>query len=97
VIPMVRIAGRLNGMFLAWCPALPGCVVYSLSRGEAETRIQQAVSGYLKNLDAALPRELALRLSASRTRSAPIGLKKYPRMAAEAGCAGFHCTADRKE
>lgn len=60
----VRIAGPFDGTYRAWCPALPGCAVYSRSRSEAKARIRQAVRGYLEQLDVALPRELALKLHA---------------------------------
>ncbi len=58
----IRIAGLLDGAYRAWCPALPGCAVYGRSRPEAAARIRQAVRGYLRHLDVALPRELARRL-----------------------------------
>jgi len=56
---MVRIAGPLDGIYRACCPALPGCAVYGRSQREANARIRQAICGYLKHLDVALPRELA--------------------------------------
>ena len=59
MVATVRVAGLLDGTYRAWCPALPGCTVYSRSRQEAGARIQQAVRGYLAHLDVALPRELA--------------------------------------
>jgi predicted RNase H-like HicB family nuclease len=64
----VRIAGLLNGAYRAWCPALPGCVVYGRSRREAKARIRQAVAGYVEHLDFSLPRELGRAIEAgSRT------------------------------
>ncbi len=51
----VKISQRRSGMFRAWCPALPGCVVLGASRGEVETRITKAVEGYLASLNIALP------------------------------------------
>ncbi|KKM20059.1 hypothetical protein LCGC14_1649330 [marine sediment metagenome] len=55
----VKISQRKNGMFRAWCPALPGCVVSAGSRREVETRIAKAVEGYLASLNIALPNALA--------------------------------------
>lgn len=55
----VKISQRKNGMFRAWCPALPGCVVLAGSRLEVETRIAKAVEGYLASLNTALPNALA--------------------------------------
>ena len=64
----VRIAGRCDGTYRAWCPALPGCAVYGSSRHEARTRIGHAVRGYMEHLEVALPRELArhIRLAPGR-------------------------------
>ena len=55
----VRIAGLHDGTYRAWCPSLPGCAVLGRSRREAKSRIRQAVCGYLRHLEVALPRELA--------------------------------------
>ena len=55
----VRILQRNNGMFRAWCSALPGCVASAESRPEVETRIAEAVVGYLASLNIALPNALA--------------------------------------
>jgi predicted RNase H-like HicB family nuclease len=56
---MFKIMELCDGTYHAWCPALPGCVVYGVSRSEAGSRIQQAIDGYMEHLDVALPRELA--------------------------------------
>jgi predicted RNase H-like HicB family nuclease len=60
----IRIAKRPDGSFSAWCPALPGCVVCARTKEAAQSRIQDAVAGYLSSLDVALPRELETRLQA---------------------------------
>ena len=51
----IEIKGRLNGTYQACCPALPGCKVLGLSREDAESKIAQAIEGYLASLDVALP------------------------------------------
>ena len=55
----VKIAGRTGSGFRAWCPALPGCEVFALTREEARKRIALAVEGYLASFNVALPRELS--------------------------------------
>jgi predicted RNase H-like HicB family nuclease len=39
-----------DGMFVAECPCLPGCVSQGKSRKEALTNIQDAIKGYLDSL-----------------------------------------------
>jgi len=58
----VRITRKIDGFYRAVCPALPGCVVFAETRADAESKISQAVEGYLASLDVALPRELDRRL-----------------------------------
>ena len=58
----VHIARRGGREYRAWCPSLPGCMVYGATVQEAKDRIRQAVRGYLSSLEVALPREL-IRLS----------------------------------
>ena len=55
----VKITRISSGAYRAWCPALPGCVVWGASRTEAQEKIEKAVWGYLASLNVALPRELA--------------------------------------
>lgn len=55
---VVRMARQENGMYHAWCPALPGCRVLGDSIAEARSKIQLAVEGYLAHLQDVLPREL---------------------------------------
>ncbi len=59
---VVKMSRQANGMFRAWCPALPGCAVYGECKEEAQVRIRRAVEGYLASLDVALPRELGRQL-----------------------------------
>ncbi len=54
----VRIARESAISFRAWCPALPGCVVWGRTWREARDKIEQAVMGYLTHIEEALPREL---------------------------------------
>ena len=39
-----------DGMFIANCPTLPGCVSQGSTRAEAMTNIQDAIGGYLESL-----------------------------------------------
>ena len=40
-----------DGVFIAECPSLPGCVSQGKSRKEALENIQDAIKGYLESLD----------------------------------------------
>lgn len=39
-----------DGVFVATCPALPGCVSQGRTRAEATENIGEAIEGYLKSL-----------------------------------------------
>lgn len=39
-----------EGVFVATCPALPGCVSQGRTRTEATRNIREAIEGYLKSL-----------------------------------------------
>ena len=39
-----------DGVFVATCPALPGCVSQGLTRAEATDNIREAIEGYLISL-----------------------------------------------
>jgi len=39
-----------DGMFIAMCPSLPGCVSQGTTRKEALDNIQDAIAGYLASL-----------------------------------------------
>lgn len=39
-----------DGVFVATCPALPGCVSQGQTRSEATENIREAIEGYLKSL-----------------------------------------------
>jgi predicted RNase H-like HicB family nuclease len=39
-----------DGVFVATCPALPGCVSQGRTRVEATSNIREAIEGYLKSL-----------------------------------------------
>jgi predicted RNase H-like HicB family nuclease len=39
-----------DGMFVATCPALPGCVSQGRMRVEATESIREAIEGYVKSL-----------------------------------------------
>jgi len=39
-----------DGMFIAECPALPGCVSQGKTRAEAVRNITDAIQGYLESL-----------------------------------------------
>ena len=39
-----------DGVFVAECPSLPGCVSQGATRDEAVTNIKDAITGYLESL-----------------------------------------------
>jgi len=39
-----------DGIFVAECPSLPGCISQGKTRGEALENIQDAIKGYLESL-----------------------------------------------
>jgi antitoxin HicB len=39
-----------DGMFVATCPALPGCISQGRTRAEATENIREAIEGYVKSL-----------------------------------------------
>jgi len=39
-----------DGVFVAICPALPGCVSQGRTRGEATENLRDAIEGYLRSL-----------------------------------------------
>ena len=39
-----------DGVFVANCPTLPGCVSQGKTRAEAQTNIAEAIKGYLESL-----------------------------------------------
>jgi predicted RNase H-like HicB family nuclease len=41
-----------DGVFVAECPSLPGCVSQGTTRAEALLNIQEAIGGYLESLKA---------------------------------------------
>ena len=40
-----------DGVFIAHCPSLPGCVSQGATRAEAHAAIQDAVAGYIASLE----------------------------------------------
>jgi predicted RNase H-like HicB family nuclease len=40
-----------DGVFIAECPALPGCISQGISRTEALDNIREAISGYIESLE----------------------------------------------
>ena len=40
-----------DGVFVAECPALPGCISQGKTREEAIANIKDAIAGYLKSLE----------------------------------------------
>ena len=46
----VRIESDEDGVFVAECPALPGCISQGNTRDEAMTNIRDAIQGYLDSL-----------------------------------------------
>jgi hypothetical protein len=39
-----------DGVFVAECPALPGCISQGSTRSEATDNIREAIEGYVKSL-----------------------------------------------
>ena len=39
-----------DGVFVATCPALPGCVSQGATRDKARANVKEAVAGYLESL-----------------------------------------------
>jgi predicted RNase H-like HicB family nuclease len=39
-----------DGVFVACCPALPGCISQGATREEAQANIKEAITGYLESL-----------------------------------------------
>jgi predicted RNase H-like HicB family nuclease len=39
-----------DGVFVAYCPALPGCISQGATREEAQANIKEAITGYLASL-----------------------------------------------
>lgn len=60
----VRIAKHAETGYTAWCPALPGCVVWGSTKREALRKARRAARGYLEHLDTTLPRELGRQFAA---------------------------------
>ena len=46
----VLIEQEKEGMFVATCPTLPGCVSQGKTRSEAKKNITEAIEGYLESL-----------------------------------------------
>ncbi|RJR43364.1 MAG: type II toxin-antitoxin system HicB family antitoxin [Deltaproteobacteria bacterium] len=40
-----------DGVFVAQCPSLPGCISQGKTREEAQANIKEAITGYLKSLE----------------------------------------------
>lgn len=40
-----------DGIFVAHCPALPGCISQGATRQEAQANIKEAITGYLASLN----------------------------------------------
>jgi predicted RNase H-like HicB family nuclease len=54
----VHIEPDEDGVFVAECPTLPGCISQGITRDEALTNIKDAIAGYLASLgkhDEAVP------------------------------------------
>jgi predicted RNase H-like HicB family nuclease len=47
----VTIEPDEDGVFVAECPDLPGCVSQGATREEAKANIQDAIGGYLRSLE----------------------------------------------
>jgi predicted RNase H-like HicB family nuclease len=47
----VHIEPDEDGVFVAECPTLPGCISQGTTRAEAITNIKDAIAGYLASLE----------------------------------------------
>ncbi len=47
----VHIEPDEDGVFVAECPNLPGCISQGATRGEAIANIKDAIAGYLASLE----------------------------------------------
>ncbi|MBU0477066.1 type II toxin-antitoxin system HicB family antitoxin [bacterium] len=47
---IVHIEQDEDGVFVAECPSLPGCISQGSSREKAEENIKDAIKGYLESL-----------------------------------------------
>lgn len=47
----VRIEQDEDGVYVAECPSLPGCISQGKTRTEALTNIQDAIQGYIASLE----------------------------------------------
>jgi predicted RNase H-like HicB family nuclease len=47
---LVRIGQDEDGVYVATCPSLPGCVSQGTTRAEAVSNIQDAIAGYVQSL-----------------------------------------------
>ena len=47
----VMIEPDEDGVFVAECPTLPGCVSQGTTRNEAMANIRDAIQGYLRSLE----------------------------------------------
>jgi antitoxin HicB len=39
-----------DGVFVAHCPSLPGCISQGVTRDEAQANIKEAITGYVESL-----------------------------------------------
>jgi antitoxin HicB len=46
----VTIEPDEDGIFVAHCPALPGCISQGATREEAQANIKEAITGHLESL-----------------------------------------------
>lgn len=46
----IRLQQDEDGVFVATCPSLPGCVSQGSTRSEAQANIREAIELYLKSL-----------------------------------------------
>lgn len=51
----IHIIREADGGFMAFCPALPGCMTKGRTREEAQKKIDDAIRGYLGSLNTFIP------------------------------------------
>lgn len=47
----IQIEQHENGLYVATCPSLPGCVSLGGARAEAVKNVAEAMQGYVESLD----------------------------------------------
>ena len=55
----IKIMSNESGGYTATCPSLPGCVCQGKTREEAQTKIDEAICGYIAAIGDFVPEKLS--------------------------------------